>query len=65
MHVYLYSHAIESNNFGQLDVNQGFSRNVLLASLEEYEYSGTTQIEDVKKTPPKMLPPTLNIVCVL
>ena len=39
---------------------------LLLAVLEEYEDSGTTQKEDVKKTPAKMLPSTLsNIVCVL
>ena len=28
---------------------------VLIAALEEYEDSGTTQMEDVKKTPAKML----------
>ena len=31
---------------------------VLIAALEEYEDSGTTQKEDVKKTPAKMLPST-------
>ena len=30
----------------------------VLAALVEYEDSGTTQKEDVKKTPVKMLPPT-------
>ena len=29
---------------------------LLLAALEEYEDSATTQKEDVKKTPAKMLP---------
>ena len=33
---------------------------LLLAVLEEYEDSGTTQKEDVKKTPAKMLPSTLK-----
>ena len=31
---------------------------MLIAALEECEDSGTTQKEDVKKTPPKMLPST-------
>ena len=31
---------------------------VLIAALEEYEGSGTTQKEGVKKTPAKMLPST-------
>ena len=31
---------------------------VLIAALEEYEDLGTTQKEDVKKTPAKMLPST-------
>ena len=31
---------------------------VLITALEEYEDSGTTQKEDVKKTPTKMLPST-------
>ena len=34
-----------------------------LASLEEYEDSGTTQKEDAKKTPAKMLPSTLSKHC--
>ena len=29
---------------------------LLLAALEEYKDSGTAQKEDIKKTPPKMLP---------
>ena len=37
---------------------------LLLAALEKDTDSGTTQ-KDAKKTPPKMLPSTLNIVCVL
>ena len=39
---------------------------LLIAALEEYEDSGTTQKEDVMKTPAKMLPLTLSkLVCVL
>ena len=34
-----------------------------LASLEEYEDSGTTQKEDVKKTPAKVLPSTRSKHC--
>ena len=37
---------------------------VLIAALEEYEDSGTTQMEDVKKTPAKMLPST-HFVCTI
>ena len=38
---------------------------LLFAVLEQY-HSGTIQKEDVRETPPKMLPPTLvNIVYVL
>ena len=33
---------------------------LLIAALEEYEDSGTTQKEDAKKTPAKMLPSTLK-----
>ena len=33
---------------------------LLIAVSEEYEDSGTTQKEDVKKTPAKMLPSTLS-----
>ena len=33
---------------------------LLLAASEEYEDSGTTQKEDVKKTPAKILPSTLD-----
>ena len=36
---------------------------LLLAALEEYEDSGTTQNEDGKKTPAKMLPSTRNKHC--
>ena len=36
---------------------------LLLAALEEYEDSGTTQKEDVKKTPAKMLPLTRSKHC--
>ena len=36
---------------------------LLLAALEEYEDSGTTQKEDIKKTPAKMLPSTLRKHC--
>ena len=32
---------------------------LLLAALDEYEDSGTTQMKDVKETPAEMLPPTL------
>ena len=34
--------------------------NRLIAALEEYGDSGTTQKKDVKKTPAKMLPSTLS-----
>ena len=37
---------------------------VLITALEEYEDSGTTQKEDVKKTPAKMLPST-HCVCAI
>ena len=36
-----------------------------LASLEEYEDSGTTQKEDVKKTPAKVLPSTRSKHCMI
>ena len=36
---------------------------LLLATLEEYEDSGTTQKEDIKKTPAKMLPSTCSKHC--
>ena len=36
---------------------------LLLAALEEYGDSGTTQRKDVKKTPAKMLPSTLSEHC--
>ena len=36
---------------------------MLLAVLEEYEDSGTTQKKDVKKKPAKMLPSTLSKHC--
>ena len=36
---------------------------LLTAALEEYEDSGTTQKEDVKKTPAKMLPSTKHCMC--
>ena len=36
---------------------------LLIAVLEEYEDSGTTQKEDVKKTPAKMLPLSLSKHC--
>ena len=36
---------------------------LLIAVSEEYEDSGTTQKEDVKKTPAKMLPSTLSEHC--
>ena len=35
----------------------------LIAVLEEYENSRTTQKENVKKTPAKMLPLTLSELC--
>ena len=38
---------------------------LLIAVLEEYENSGTTQKENVKKTPAKMLPSTLSELCML
>ena len=34
---------------------------MLLAALEEPDDSGATQKEDVKKTPPKMLPSILHV----
>ena len=36
---------------------------LLLAALEKYGDSGTTQKKDVKKTPAKMLPSTLSRHC--
>ena len=39
-------------------VEHGRYSRVLIAALEEYEDSGTTQKEDVKKTLAKMLPST-------
>ena len=38
---------------------------LLIPALEKYEDSGTTQKEDVMKTPAKMLPSTLSkpVVC--
>ena len=36
---------------------------LLIDALEEYEDLGTTQKEDVKKTPAKMLPSTLSKRC--
>ena len=36
---------------------------LLIAALEKYEDSGTTQKEDVKKTPAKTLPSTLTKHC--
>ena len=36
---------------------------LLIAVLEEYEDSGTTQKEDVEKTPAEMLPSTLSKHC--
>ena len=38
---------------------------MLIAVLEEYEDSGTTQKEDVKKTPAKMLPSTKHCMCTI
>ena len=38
---------------------------LLIAALEEYEDSGTTQKEDVKKTPAKMLPSTKHCMCTI
>ena len=37
---------------------------LLLSALEEYEDSGATQKEDVKKTAAKMLPSTLSKHCI-
>ena len=37
---------------------------LLITALEEYEDFGATQKKDVKKTPAKMLPSTLNKHCV-
>ena len=39
------------------------SNRLLLAALEEPEDSGTTQKEDIKKTPAIMLPSILSIHC--
>ena len=39
------------------------STRLLITVLEEYEESGTTHKEDVKKTPAKMLPSTLSKHC--
>ena len=36
---------------------------LLIAVLEEYEDSSTTQKENVKKTPAKMLPSTKHCMC--
>ena len=38
---------------------------LLIAALEEYEDSGTTQKEDVKKTPAKVLPSTKHCMCTI
>ena len=38
---------------------------LLIAALEEYEDSGTTQKEDVKKTPAKMLLSTKHCMCTI
>ena len=38
---------------------------LLTAVLEEYEDSGTTQKENVKKTPAKMLPSTKHCTCTI
>ena len=38
---------------------------LLIPKLEEYEDSGTTQKEDVKKTPAKMLPSTKHCMCTI
>ena len=44
--------------------DQGTNR-LLIAVLQEYEDSGTTQKEDVKKTPAKMLPSTKHCMCTI
>ena len=44
--------------------NQATNR-LLIVVLEEYEDSGTTQKEDVKKTPVKMLPSTKYCMCTM
>ena len=36
-----------------------------ISALEEYEDSGTTQMEDVKKTLAKMLPSTKHCMCTI
>ena len=38
---------------------------LLTAALKEYEDSGTTQKEDVRKTPAKMLPSTKYCMCTI
>ena len=38
---------------------------LLIAALEEYEDSSTTQKEDVKKTPAKVLPLTKHCMCTI
>ena len=38
---------------------------LLIAALEEYEDSSTTQKEDVKNTPAKMLPRTKHCMCTI
>ena len=37
---------------------------LLAGALDEYEDSGTTQKEEVKKTPAKMLPSTKHCMCI-
>ena len=37
----------------------------LIAAFKEYEDSGTTLKEDVKKTPAKMLPSTKHCMCTI
>ena len=44
--------------------NQAINR-LLTAALEKYEDSGTTQKEDVKKTPAKILPSTKHCMCII
>ena len=38
---------------------------LVIAALEEYEDPSTTQKEDVKKTPAKMLPSTKHCMCTI
>ena len=66
MEIFLNEATIDSvllASIGQFE-DQAISR-LLIAALEEYEDSSTTQKEDVKKTPAKMLPSIKHCMCTI